>query len=509
MTAKSRKEEICRAFKSYFTLAAGILNPPGTHRKKNTQENLKLAYIDPIDQLRSLVAKAEKSSEFDKLSLSLSETFISKTAVVRPADGSSYDNAISAINSLQAERLLQAYFRRSKTYQTLFNGRSQSPGDAFEQFWNRLSERTVTTTIFRILDEVEFTSPIIDFGNFKIQRFGSNELEKLTNRDINDVFYPSARLHVKRAGWYWLLLQEYSVPYSELRFETTSTAIEPDFDEWQWSAIKQQPPAHLIRLLAIHDWRPDLTAEEREQIGGLSDEQIKDFWWGPYISEPFVCDNNLFCSPRPLPFTELPVQFHEGSSPTPSPIGPEQEKKLKTLIQKGERVLRTVEILRPHWDFIEIAMNHLGNAFVAERNIEQLLWNITVLDSLLSEKNEVTQSMKRRIAAILGTTERERKQIKASFEELYNFRSDLVHGNRFKKNVGYRHLANARDLARQIVVWFIDYLLWIDDDFRKREIVYEHYPRRNELLYPLDLEGSSLNRLNNFMGRLPTDFPKF
>jgi hypothetical protein len=342
-----------------------------------------------------------------------------------------------------------------------------------------------------------------------IQRFGSDELESLTNRDVNEVFYPHARLHVKAGTWYWLLLKEYSTA-GELNSEGPSPATtSPDFDDWQWSAIKQQAPDHLIRLLALHDWTPDLSDEEREQIGGLSEEQIKDFWWGPYVSEPFVCDNALFWSPEYLPYTQLPVQFHEQSNSTGSPIGREQEEKLKTLVQKGERVLRTIEILRPHWDFIEIAMNHLANAFVAERNINQLLWNITVLDSLLSEKSEVTQSMKRRIAAILGTTDRERKQLKAEFEELYNFRSDLVHGNRFKKKVGYRHLAKARDFARRVLVWFIDYLLWIDDDFQKREIAYEQYPRRNELLYPFDLDGSSMNRLTNFIGRLPTGFPKF
>jgi hypothetical protein len=504
MTAGCIKDEVCQAFKSYFTLTASILNPPASHRTKNIQEKLKVAYIDPADQLRSLVAKAEKSSQFEKLRSSLCGAFVSKTETSDPL----YDNAISAVNSLHAEQALQAYFRRSKTYQTLFAGHSDSPPDAFDQFWTCLTERTVTTTTFRILNEVEFASPIIDLGNYKIKRFGPNELERLTNRDVNDVFYPLARLHVKPGDWYWLLLQEFSIP-SGLNLEGTSLASEaefPDFDEWQWSAIKQHAPDHVIRLLAIHDWTPDLTDDERDQIGGLSDEQIKDFWWGPSISEPFVCDNDLFCSPRSFPYTNPPVPI---DNPTPSPIGRDQEEKLKALVKKGDRVLRTVEILRPHWDFIDIAMNHLANAFLSERDIEQLLWNITVLDSLLSEKTEVTQSMKRRIVAILGTTDRERRQIKAEFEELYNFRSDLVHGNRFKKKVGYRHLAKARDFARRVLVWFIDYLLWIDDDFRKREIPYEQYPRRNELLYPLDFEGPSINRLNNFIGRLPTGFPKF
>ncbi len=154
-------------------------------------------------------------------------------------------------------------------------------------------------------------------------------------------------------------------------------------------------------------------------------------------------------------------------------------------------------------------MGYIGKAFLAKPNLVQLLWNITALDSLLSEKAEVTQTMKRRIGNILGATEHGRKEIRKQFDELYEFRSDLVHGNAFKKRAQAHHLANARDFARQVMSWFVDYLLWVDNDFRQREISYEHYPRRDELLYVLDFDRASLNRLNRFIGRLPAAFPKF
>jgi len=137
------------------------------------------------------------------------------------------------------------------------------------------------------------------------------------------------------------------------------------------------------------------------------------------------------------------------------------------------------------------------------------LWNITVLDCLLGEKGEVTQTLKRRVGNILGTTEKERKEIRKQFGELYDFRSELVHGNAFKKKAQHHHLAQARNFARRVISWFVDYLLWVDNDFRQREISYEQYPRRDELLAVLDFDKASFNRLNRFIGRLPATFPKF
>jgi hypothetical protein len=193
----------------------------------------------------------------------------------------------------------------------------------------------------------------------------------------------------------------------------------------------------------------------------------------------------------------------------PIAIGVRQQTRIKTIVEKGSKLLKIVERAKPHWDFVSVAMGYRGKAFLTEPSPEQLLWNIAVVDCLLSEKDEVTQSMKRRIGNILGETEQERKTLRKDFEELYDFRSHLVHGKTFSKKIRDHHLLKARELASRIFAWFMDYLLWVDEDFHQRDIGYEHYPRREELLCVLDFDRASLNRLNRFIGRLPTSFPKF
>ena len=191
------------------------------------------------------------------------------------------------------------------------------------------------------------------------------------------------------------------------------------------------------------------------------------------------------------------------------PVLKPQEEEIKSIVEKAQRVLKLTRAVHPNWDFFENALRYLGKAALAKPDLEQLLWNISVLDCLLGDKAEVTQSIKRRLSNIIGTTDEEKKRVKRWFEELYEFRSDLVHGNSFKKKAQYHHLAKARDLARRAMGWFVDYLLCLDTDLRRRGISYDKYPVRKELLYVLDVERSSLNRLNQFIGRLPATFPKF
>jgi hypothetical protein len=153
-------------------------------------------------------------------------------------------------------------------------------------------------------------------------------------------------------------------------------------------------------------------------------------------------------------------------------------------------------------------MAYIGKAFLSEHNLEQLLWNIIVLECLLGgSTKEVKGTLKRRVGNILGATTKERSKIQTEFSDLYDFRSDLVHGRSFDKKTEFNHLQKARIIAQRVMSWFVDYLLWVDNDFREREISYEHYPRREELLMALDVERPALNRLGQLLPRLPTGFP--
>lgn len=136
-----------------------------------------------------------------------------------------------------------------------------------------------------------------------------------------------------------------------------------------------------------------------------------------------------------------------------------------------------------------------------------MLWHITTLEALLGEKGTgVTARLAGRIASILGRGEEEKTTVKKEFSELYNFRSDLVHGNRFKKEVYVGHLRNARDQARETLLWFLHYLDWVQT-LISANLPAEGIPTRGEILSLIDLDEHARNRLARLMQILPSDFP--
>lgn len=69
-------------------------------------------------------------------------------------------------------------------------------------------------------------------------------------------------------------------------------------------------------------------------------------------------------------------------------------------------------------------------------------------------------------------------------------------------------MTDARELARKVLVWFIDYLLWVDEHLRGKGITYDRYPQRRELLSLLDIDKAALDRMTGLIGIIPGDFPR-
>jgi hypothetical protein len=155
------------------------------------------------------------------------------------------------------------------------------------------------------------------------------------------------------------------------------------------------------------------------------------------------------------------------------------------------------------WDFLDVALNFLGKAFFTE-GIEQLLWHITTLEAIVGEdKPGLTNKLRRRVSSILGKTQNERKEIRKQLDELYKFRSNLVHGNTALRTdrIDLRHLRRARDFSRKVLLWFLRFLSDMNLTLG------EHVPTREELLAVLDLEKSSRARIGKLISNVPPEFP--
>ena len=107
--------------------------------------------------------------------------------------------------------------------------------------------------------------------------------------------------------------------------------------------------------------------------------------------------------------------------------------------------------------------------------------------------------MKDRISAILGSSKSK------EFKELYEFRSRLVHGDKFKERIDTKHLYNARQLARELLLWFLNYLNTIQHNMDKAHPDCENFTRKN-LLKSID-HAEGVKSLKNILDLMPKGFP--
>ena len=160
-----------------------------------------------------------------------------------------------------------------------------------------------------------------------------------------------------------------------------------------------------------------------------------------------------------------------------------------------------------YWPFLKVALGNVIKAFFTD-GLEQLLWHITALEALLGAERGIRKSIAKRSAAIVGTTKKERKRLKEQFEDLYDLRCDLVHGNQFKKDTHRQQLFEARMMALRVSIWLVHYLSEIAAKIKEGSWQGE-VPDREDLLNLLDRRSGNADqkRLQVILGDLPHGFP--
>ena len=180
--------------------------------------------------------------------------------------------------------------------------------------------------------------------------------------------------------------------------------------------------------------------------------------------------------------------------------------------KKHDTELPYLDTLDTRWPFLKVAIGNLIKAFFTEEDLEQLLWHITALEALLGERGPgLTASLARRSAAILGTTEKERKKWKKKFADnndngIYDLRSALVHGSKFKKETRRKQLFEARMMVLRVMIWFVHYLSEMAARI-KEESWQGDVPKREDFLILLDRNEADRIRLKAILNNLPNGFP--
>jgi hypothetical protein len=113
----------------------------------------------------------------------------------------------------------------------------------------------------------------------------------------------------------------------------------------------------------------------------------------------------------------------------------EETQALERCLRMVDGLLRVVEPFNGNWPFLARGLGFFIKGVFA-KGLEQLLWHITALETLFGEDRPgITALMARRVAAVLGETEADRKTIRKRFEDLYKLRSELVHGSELNTEV--------------------------------------------------------------------------
>ncbi|AEB10004.1 HEPN domain-containing protein [Desulfobacca acetoxidans] len=466
---------------------------------------------DKKRHISDLVQDIEKGPEFHKLVLATRDEF---------------GHTGNRRNESAWRRAVGNVLRRSGFYIYILEKNLHDPSEEFEKYVHVFKSPKKKISYLGLLEYVSFEQDDIDFGNFQIKRFSRDDLDSILGNSINEIFYPWAAVDLNQIEDYWFIYLQQSIQVKKI-IPSTKVDYTKIFSDDSYSRVEMtytprpfpEPLESVIKPLVLFDWQTDYWR------GGPADEKEEKAtgWMGFNI--PFV-----------LKVTDI---LYEPSFPAPSPEkldktiervtengeeiwGPEfhisldkqETESFITVVKRTHENLQKLDLEKSGWHFFNNAFDMLVKAFFTG-GLEQLLWHITAIDALLGERGGgLTKKLSRRIAFILGETEQKQKELQSRFEKLYNFRSALVHGkidskeskDKQKNRVYISHLREARDFARQTIVWFLEFLLKIQDGISQSQGNIE-FPKRDLLLKLLDMDATERSQLKTLLQILPPDFP--
>jgi hypothetical protein len=269
-----------------------------------------------------------------------------------------------------------------------------------------------------------------------------------------------------------------------------------------------------MQQLALFNWGPLLVGIPEEPRPAKRDE-----WDGPFLPRiAFVArlSDSLIDTPRGVPEVvnlsrEPYIDAETGDEVGDQPargffIRNSEADNFQRFMQKTSDLLATLERYRDHWRFIDTALGFLLKAFTTD-GLEQLLWHITAIEAVLGQKGPgLTERLLRRVSNVLGSTPKERKEFRNRFNNLYEYRSGLVHGRAdlAEKEIYLGHLGEARDFARSIVLWMLNYSALVVEKLPKEGT---GAPTREDLLHLLDLEHGERQHMMTLLGTVSDEFP--
>lgn len=451
------------------------------HKLFSRQSGRSLKLLHNRQELLALTADLEVSEEFRKLLLETCDHFHEES---------------HSKNEQIWKQLIGNFFRRSAFYLDLFEGREVLPDRILKIYLKAFSQTETTVRYLAPLEFVDFSGLDMEFNGFQIRTFKKHELDSLLGSRINEVFYPWAATDLDLLHYYWFLCS------SEKVHNRTAKRLSNllDFNLHEFNLVRVEhvrfPNAveSALKPLVMFKWHTELRTDTNKKDGLYSG------WDG--FGLPFVIsiDDDLLRSPSRMPNLDVLATEPIIDPDTDEEVGesPAQfiyldQRETESFIVFVRHVESLIDPLpRGKWKFIDIALNFMRKAFFSD-GLDQLLWHIAAVDALLGDSERgATKRIAKRLGLVLAEHSAGRKQIEEQFEELYKFRSTLVHGGDFSKNIYVGHLRWARDFARRALLWFLNCV----NHVRANMPDVSNDLKREDILYQIDLAGERLLRLH-------------
>lgn len=478
----AKLDELERAFDAYLAFLRMTLF-------LNRQEQLnKLPF--PIEgkkaELFTLLQIAEAGPEF--------LTLVNETQIAFPIE----DNVIPDAHYYE----VQSFFRRSHYYLDFYDDREVNSELALSRFIHAFQRETIQVRYLVPIRSVDFSNESMAFSQFRLTRFTASELSELLETEANEIFYHGRNIDLSEIEGYWFLDLTHTEPspkIDEIVIPDLTPSIRKEFTSLPRPIMNALQPFILFDWNAVARWesRTGWSSFDIPFVLELSDDLLNYPRWVPPIP-PFYKEEQILDAGVEIdvPFYQIILNENEAAD-------------FYRFATTLEAILRRLSSAEGSAGFLEIGLGFLNKAFFSE-GLQGLLWHMTSLEALLGEDREgLTTLLKKRLGSVLGRTEREAKEVRKTFDELYKLRSRLVHGDRslLDHEVLVEHLGQARSFARRTMVWFLHYVDYIYRRCSENGHNENEFPTRAELLAALDLKLESRQRMRHLLRTLPEEFP--
>lgn len=449
-------------------------------------------FPDKSSQLRQWVRVLESQPVFDQL--------------VRETRSVFYGDFHKGSESWWQDAVMN-FFRRSGYYSDTFEGMPVSANEMFDLYVGAFRRQKKQITYLALMEWIRFWEDVMNFGTFQVQKFGLDELRSVLQNRVNEVFYEFSGLDPKQLiellDYWFVCVKQESVPVLPLGSIQVPFGVPTDYTDYPRTVEASLAP------LALFDF-------------DVGEQANREYDWRRFtIPWVFRVDDNLLGVPASTSdfpaleraFVPDPVTGKDTGMTEPLLgiyLDDEETERFKACVRTVDGLLSALTPFRDEWGFLEVALGFFLRAFFSEGR-DQLLWHMVVLDALLlgeREREGLTQKLAGRTAAILGKSEGQKKALRKRFNRLYDLRSQLVHGRTPKDRgqVNPGDLADARDLARRALLWFLHCFGRIEVGLRHCQRT-EKIPTHEDLLALLDIGKEGRKRVQWLIGELPQGFP--